>query len=158
MLFRSLNNALIGAAGNDQLRGQEGDDSLIGGVGDDILSGGDGIDNFVFSGNGDFIVSGLGSDVITDFTSGKDKILLSKGVFGAVQSTVGNAFSQTLEFATVDDDDLASTSNAFIVYCGNSGSLYYNQNGSLAGWGSGGEFANLLTFPALTATDFQLIS
>ncbi|MBD2118037.1 Calx-beta domain-containing protein, partial [Microcystis wesenbergii] len=148
----SLNNTLTGGGGNDQLTGQDGNDSLIGGSGDDLLTGGNGSDNFIFNS------SNLGIDAISDFTPGSDKIVLSKAIFSALQSSIGNGFSQAAEFASVDDDDLVATSSAFIVYSNSSGSIYYNQNGSAAGLGSGSEFANLLTVPTLIAADFALIN
>ncbi len=148
----SLNNTLTGGGGNDQLTGQDGNDSLIGGFGDDLLTGGNGSDNFIFNS------SNLGIDTISDFTSGSDKIVLSKAIFTALQSSIGNGFSQPAEFASVADDDLVATSSAFIVYSNSSGSIYYNQNGSAAGLGSGSEFANLLTVPTLIAADFALIN
>ena len=148
----SLNNTLTGGGGNDQLTGQDGNDSLIGGFGDDLLTGGNGSDNFIFNS------SNLGIDAISDFTSGSDKIVLSKAIFTALQSIIGNGFSQPAEFASVADDDLVATSSAFIVYSNSSGSIYYNQNGSAAGLGSGFEFANLLTVPTLIAADFTLIN
>ena len=148
----SLNNTLTGGGGNDQLTGQDGNDSLIGGFGDDLLTGGNGSDNFIFNS------SNLGIDAISDFTPGSDKIVLSKAIFTALQSVIGNGFSQLAEFASVADDDLVATSSAFIVYSTSSGSIYYNQNGSAAGLGSGFEFANLLTVPTLIAADFTLIN
>ncbi|MCZ8365414.1 MAG: M10 family metallopeptidase C-terminal domain-containing protein [Microcystis sp. LE19-251.1A] len=148
----SLNNTLTGGGGNDQLTGQNGNDSLIGGFGDDLLTGGNGSDNFIFNS------SNLGIDAISDFTPGSDKIVLSKAIFTALQSSIGNGFSQPAEFASVADDDLVATSSAFIVYSTSSGSIYYNQNGSAAGLGSGSEFANLLTVPTLMAADFTLIN
>ncbi|GBD53519.1 hypothetical protein NIES298_40660 [Microcystis aeruginosa NIES-298] len=148
----SLNNTLTGGGGNDQLTGQNGNDSLIGGFGDDLLTGGNGSDNFIFNS------SNLGIDAISDFTPGSDKIVLSKAIFTALQSIIGNGFSQPAEFASVADDDLVATSSAFIVYSNSSGSIYYNQNGSAAGLGSGSEFANLLTVPTLIAADFTLIN
>ncbi|MFM6480375.1 MAG: Calx-beta domain-containing protein, partial [Microcystis panniformis] len=148
----SLNNTLTGGGGNDQLTGQDGNDSLIGGSGDDLLTGGNGSDNFIFNS------SNLGIDAISDFTPGIDKIVLSKAIFTALQSIIGNGFSQPAEFASVDDDDLVATSSAFIVYSNSSGSIYYNQNGSAAGLGNGSEFANLLTVPTLTAANFTLIN
>jgi Ca2+-binding RTX toxin-like protein len=71
------NDTLNGAAGNDQLDGGAGNDVLIGGLGTDTLTGGSGADTFVFN-----LLSELGlganRDVITDFTTGVDKIDLTK--------------------------------------------------------------------------------
>ena len=158
LIGNSLNNTLTGGGGNDQLTGQDGNDSLIGGAGDDLLTGGNGSDNFIFSSTSVFNSSNLGIDAIADFTPGSDKMVLTKATFTALQSIPGNGFSQPAEFAIVDDDDLAAISSAFIVYSTSSGSIYYNQNSSVAGLGSGAEFANLSTIPTLTAADFLLVS
>ena len=63
-------DTLIGGAGADTLTGGADDDRLIGGAGDDTLTGNAGDDVFVFA-------SGHGSDTITDFDAGVDKIDLS---------------------------------------------------------------------------------
>jgi Ca2+-binding RTX toxin-like protein len=61
---------LVGGAGSDTLDGQEGDDSFIGGGGNDTITGGAGADLFIFAGT-------PGTDAITDFVSGTDRIDLS---------------------------------------------------------------------------------
>lgn len=48
------------------------------------------------------------------------------------------------------------TSSAVIVYDPVSGQLFYNQNRSAAGFGSGGLFATLVGAPTLTESDFVL--
>ena len=58
---------MFGRAGADALYGGQGDDTLTGGLGDDKLVGGPGADVFVF-GPGD------GTDTVTDFSSGTDKV------------------------------------------------------------------------------------
>lgn len=78
---------LAGGDGNDVLRGGRGADTLVGGQGDDTLTGGRGRDTFVFTGFiDDAVVPGepsrpvvfnTGTDTITDFKSGKDKIKIS---------------------------------------------------------------------------------
>jgi len=76
---------LAGREGNDVLRGGSSADWLEGGRGDDTLSGGAGADSFVFA-------HGDGRDVVLDFLSGMDRILL-KGVAAATvmvnRATVG---------------------------------------------------------------------
>ncbi|MEO1140125.1 MAG: calcium-binding protein [Pseudomonadota bacterium] len=62
---------LLGGAGNDTLFGQDQDDSLEGGLGVDRLVGGPGSDQFIFKqGNSE------GRDVIVDFVSGVDQLVL----------------------------------------------------------------------------------
>lgn len=82
------NDDIAGKAGNDRLDGGAGDDRLDGGAGDDILIGGAGSDTLV-GGAGDDRLTGLagadtfvfgarsGSDTITDFRPGDDRIDLS---------------------------------------------------------------------------------
>jgi Ca2+-binding RTX toxin-like protein len=60
---------LVGGAGLDVLTGGTGNDTLEGGVGLDVLTGGAGADHFNFSRND-------GPDLVTDFQSGVDKIVL----------------------------------------------------------------------------------
>jgi|688.fasta_scaffold28952_3 Ca2+-binding RTX toxin-like protein len=154
----SLNNSLDGSGGNDNLSGGNGADTLTGGIGDDLLTGGAGNDNFAYVTGKTFTTSDIGLDTLTDFTPTADKLLLSKTTFAALTSIVGNGFSQATDFAVVEDDFLVETSNAFIVYSSNSGSLFYNQNGNAAGLGTGAEFAVLISNPILTSNDFTLIA
>ena len=71
---------LFGLAGDDKLFGAEGKDSLIGGVGNDTLFGGAGKDQLTGDDGADvfgFLKGEKGTDVITDFEAGVDKIDLS---------------------------------------------------------------------------------
>ncbi|MCW9681422.1 M10 family metallopeptidase C-terminal domain-containing protein, partial [Dolichospermum planctonicum UHCC 0167] len=157
IIGNDLDNRLVGGAGNDALTGGAGNDALVGGAGNDTLIGGAGNDVFSLAGNSVFTVASQGLDIIQDFTPGNDQISLSKSVFASVTSVVGQGFSVASQFAVVEDDDLAGTSNGLIVYSSSSGSLYYNQNGAAAGFGTGGEFAILVTAPTLTASNFSLV-
>ncbi|EDX82789.1 Bacterial pre-peptidase C-terminal domain family [Synechococcus sp. PCC 7335] len=72
------NDWLLGNKGQDALWGDHGDDVFFGGEGDDILtgddySGGTGADIFV-------LAPGYGTDTITDFGNGGDRILLLGGL------------------------------------------------------------------------------
>jgi Ca2+-binding RTX toxin-like protein len=154
------NDILSGLSGNDTLRGGDGDDSLSGGFGNDRLSGGRGADGFIFG--DDFIVftfSNIGQDTIGDFSAAEgDRIVLSKRNFSALVSGMGNGFSIASEFATVSATTAANGSTARIVYDSSTGGLYYNQNGSASGFGSGGLFATLANRPtALAASSFQIV-
>ncbi|WP_345940571.1 cadherin-like domain-containing protein [Nostoc sp. UIC 10630] len=153
------NDIINGNSGNDLLRGGEGDDILIGGKGNDtvvggkgndVLVGGVGADLFLYNSNADFV----GVDAIADFESGKgDKIVLDKTTFSTITSAVGTGFSNITDFQITSS---AATSMAKIVYDPLNGELFYNQNGSAAGFGSGGLFATLTGSPTLTASDFVL--
>jgi Ca2+-binding RTX toxin-like protein len=153
----SLNNSLYGGNGDDRIFGAAGNDTIYGQGGNDIISGGAGNDIFAYNGallSGAITVNGLfGLDTISDFTSNEDKISLSKSTFDKITSQVGAAMGG--DFIAVDDDSLVETQSAAIVYSLNSGSLFYNQNGIAAGFGTnGGEFATLLNVPTLKAADF----
>jgi Ca2+-binding RTX toxin-like protein len=149
----STGETILGGLGNDTLYGYGGDDILNGGVGTDTLNGGAGNDRFVFDTNSVFSASSIGIDSIQDFTVGSDKIVLDKTTFTALRSSPGSGFSVGSDFATVTTDTAVANSSAAIVYNSASGRLFYNQNGSLQGLGSGGQFATLLRSP-LTASDF----
>ncbi|GBF85784.1 hemagglutinin/hemolysin-like protein [Aphanothece sacrum FPU3] len=64
---------LNGGIGNDVLNGDNGKDTLYGGLGSDTLTGGNAQDVFAYTG-------GDGSDTITDFVKGQDKIGLYNGL------------------------------------------------------------------------------
>ncbi|WP_413168053.1 transporter substrate-binding domain-containing protein [Capilliphycus salinus ALCB114379] len=66
-------DTLGGGEGNDFLRGDDGNDLLVGVEGADTLAGGKGSDRFV-------VASGMGEDLITDFTDGEDIIVLDGGL------------------------------------------------------------------------------
>ncbi|WP_442937986.1 beta strand repeat-containing protein [Nostoc sp.] len=148
------NDKIDGLSGNDLLRGGAGNDTLIGGAGNDILVGGAGADRFLYNTNAPFASSAVGVDAISDFNSCEgDKIVLDKTTFNAIASVAGTGFSNASDFKITSS---AATSTAKIVYDAVSGQLFYNQNGSAAGFGSGGLFATLNGAPTLTASDFVL--
>ncbi|MCC5663171.1 hypothetical protein LC653_04275 [Nostoc sp. CHAB 5784] len=150
----SGNDLLRGGSGDDILIGGEGNDTLVGGFGNDILVGGVGADSFLYNTDAAFALTAIGVDAITDFNSSQgDKIVLEKTTFSAITSAVGTGFSNLSDFQVTN---LAGTSTAKIVYDAVSGQLFYNQNGSAAGFGSGGLFATLTGAPTLTASDFLL--
>lgn len=62
---------ILGTGKNNSLVGGKGDDLIEGGAGRDTLTGGRGDDVFVHTG---------GKDIITDYTSGEDKIQLENGL------------------------------------------------------------------------------
>ncbi|ATF18191.1 calcium-binding protein [Phaeobacter gallaeciensis] len=68
-------DSLLGGRGNDRLYGDGGQDRLIGQEGNDTLTGGTHADTFVFH-------RGYGTDIITDFTVGEDRIQIGRGADG----------------------------------------------------------------------------
>ncbi|BAY74558.1 hemolysin-type calcium-binding region [Nostoc linckia NIES-25] len=149
---KSDNDLLRGGAGNDTLIGGAGNDTLVGGAGGDRLTGGVGADYFLYNTNAAFVSSAIGQDTITDFKHSQgDKIILDKTTFTAITSVAGTGFSNAGDFKIISN---GASSTAKIVYDPVTGQLFYNQNGSAAGFGSGGLFATLSCAPTLTATDF----
>jgi Ca2+-binding RTX toxin-like protein len=152
----SGNNQLDGGVGNDTLMGGSGNDLLKGGSGNDRLTGGAGSDRFIYDTNAVFTADAVGTDQITDFVSGTDKIVLDKTTFTALGSVVGGGFNLAKEFAVVGSDTGVATAEALIVYSSETGNLFYNQNGITSGLGSGAQLATLTGIPALGASDFEL--
>lgn len=141
---------LLGEDGNDTLVGGAGDDDLTGGIGNDILRGGIGEDNFIFDIGKAFNKAEMGVDTLRDFKRGIDKIILDRTTF--------TELGRRVSFASVDRLIQAKRSDALITYIRETGSLYYNANGSERGFGEGGLFATLdkPTLPSrnLSAADF----
>ncbi|MEH2332371.1 beta strand repeat-containing protein [Nostoc sp.] len=146
------NDIIYGLSGNDLLRGGAGNDTLVGGAGNDTLVGGAGADCFVYNTDAAFDLTAVGVDAISDFNSSQgDKIILDKTTFSAIASTAGTGFSNKSDFQIISN---GGTSTAKIIYDAFRGQLFYNQNGSAAGFGSGGLFATLTGAPTLSASDF----
>ncbi|GGA14611.1 5'-nucleotidase C-terminal domain-containing protein [Okeania sp. KiyG1] len=144
---------LFGGSGNDTLNGGIGRDRLNSGPGDDIMTGGASIDRFIFNTNQAYDQDDLGEDRITDFDIERDIILINRRTFTAIDS--GDSFEDV--FATVTSNNDAATEDAVIVYNTNNGNLFYNQNGSDAGLGSGGLFVTLDNAPVLDADNFSFV-
>ncbi|MPY25442.1 VCBS domain-containing protein, partial [Shewanella sp. YLB-07] len=93
------NDLLFGQGGNDVLIGGLGDDILIGGLGDDTLTGGTntndiGADTFVWS------AGSTGTDHITDFNLGEDKLDLSDLLQGENAGNLGQYLHFTVNNGT----------------------------------------------------------
>lgn len=109
---------VAGSAFNDRLTGNSGANTLDGGAGNDSLFGGAGGDSFVFD-------SASGFDVISDFHSGEDHIVLDHRVFpalGAPGPLLAAAFKSTITSA-IDGDDR-------ILYDSLTYTLSYDADGS----------------------------
>jgi Ca2+-binding RTX toxin-like protein len=158
---------LVGGSGNDilagnilvnDIQGSAGNDRISGGGGSDFLRGGAGNDGFLYNG----VISGtatnfFGTDTITDFVRGQDKILLSKATFAKISSAVNTSIGTN--FASVADDSLVNASTAAIVFSRTSHKLFYDSDGiTTTGLGAnGGAFATLTGINDLNATDFTIV-
>ncbi|MBD2463589.1 calcium-binding protein [Oscillatoria sp. FACHB-1407] len=140
-------NNLFGADGDDTLFGFEGDDTLTGGAGNDTLTGGAGSDTFRFDLHRVAVGGGTDVDLITDFVTGTDRILLTG--FQPLGFTDG-------QVTIVDDDVAAAISDAQLVYSRASGSVFFNENRGVADFGTGGKFATIQG-SVLTSGDFAIL-
>ncbi len=145
-----------GRNGNDTLIGRGGDDELVGGKGNDTLTGGGGADDFIFGSGKVYKKKDLGIDTIKDFKPNIDDIILDTDTFTTLKSELGEGFSIGREFQAVNRKNAVANSRADIVYDRSTGDLYYNANGSLAGFGGGGKIATLEGAPSISASDFVL--
>lgn len=155
-----LNNLITAGSGLDTLDGGAGDDTLSGGGGNDMLTGGSGNDVFRFDTAlverdplSNYYTTTSGTDTITDFTSGQDKIQLSDDVFTALNGP--GALSGFVSGAGLV---AATTAAQRVIYNTTTGGLYYDADGS------GGQHAAIeiaiigtSTHPTLTASDFAVI-
>ncbi len=163
----SLNNLIAGNAGNNILNGLTGNDTLVGYAGNDIfansggndtLIGGAGNDRFHYITGNAFSTAAIGIDQITDFSR------IAGNTDGLVLSS--QTFEAGTNFASVSSDALASTSSAHITFSTATGRLFYNQNGSATGLGTGAQFATLASINGagmsetntLLATDFSIVA
>jgi hypothetical protein len=98
------NDKLIGGAAADFLFGGDGNDTLVGGAGNDTLTGGSGADQFRLATNS-------GTDTITDFAHGTDKIgFLDTGSTGGGSVNFGNTVGSTIGAAlSVSDFDVRTS-------------------------------------------------
>jgi Ca2+-binding RTX toxin-like protein len=152
----NIENA-VGGMGDDVLTGNSlgnrlyannGNDYLGGGAGNDTLTGGAGTDRFVFEAGGQvFSAAAVGFDQIMDFDVLSDRLVFSRTTFNAGTT-----------FARVATDALAAVSNASIAYSLATGGLFYNPNGAAAGFGTGGQFAQLTASLALESVHLEWVA
>ncbi|MCE7914935.1 MAG: heme peroxidase [Nitrosomonas sp. PRO4] len=134
------NNVLSGLGGNDTINGGNGNDNLTGAAGTDTLTGGLNADTFVYLATLAHS-NGAGRDIITDFTSGSDRINLS-----AIDANTGVGGNQAFSFIGA----AAFNAPGQVRYAG--GILEANVNGGLAA-----DFQIQLTgAPALVVGDLVL--
>lgn len=88
---------------------------------------------------------------------GTDRIVLDKTTFTKLTSVAGGGLNSS-NFAVInasDDGELVAGSLADrIVFNQATGDLFYNQNGTTTGLGSGGMFANLSGVTTLSGSNF----
>jgi Ca2+-binding RTX toxin-like protein len=143
-------NVLVGMGAADTLIGGAGNDALNGGTGNDVLTGGIGADNFFFT----EAPGAANSDVISDFTSGADKLRLDDAFFAGI-GPLGRFALADARFYAAADAAAGHDADDRIVYDSSTGALYYDADGSGAAVAL--LFATLQGAPALVATDMTVI-
>lgn len=137
-------NLLNGGSGNDTLKGGSGNDSLLGAAGSDVLTGGAGNDTFQFN-------SLVGSDTVTDFVSGTDRLQFRQGTLkvgdgdtmleGGVVRAAPGGFSSSAELvifsanaASLSTAAAAATiGSATLAYAADRTALFVIDNGANSG-------------------------
>jgi Ca2+-binding RTX toxin-like protein len=131
LLGAAGNDLLDGGAGNDTLNGQSGNDIIIGGLGRDSLNGGTEADIFRFA-FGDTTANSATIDIITDFTTGSDKIdldFVNGGISAAAYSEgliATNSFTDALASAQAM---LSGGKSVAFVAGSTDGWLFWDTNG-----------------------------
>lgn len=135
-----------------------GDDSdaqtinvITGGAGKDVIVLSTGDANDVVPSTDTVVLNSTAAadaDVIVNFTSGSDKIHLSKAAFAAL-GAVGTAVVYNAGTA-------AATASAGVVFDATTGALYYDADGT--GSGAAVQIATLIGTTTLAATDFAIIA
>lgn len=137
---------LKGGLGNDLLDGGNGADRLFGGKGADMLTGGKEVDEFIF----DTAPEQRLYDHLTDFTPGRDLIVLENAVFSGL-STTRLRTDQFVENASGKATDRYDR----IIYETDTGFLSFDRDGS--GRIKPIVFAKLDAHLHLSAADFLVI-
>ncbi|GHC48832.1 calcium-binding protein [Neogemmobacter tilapiae] len=136
------NDFLHGDAGNDRLSGNAGADILLGAAGKDTLTGGAGADKFMFIS----AAAGNKADVISDFTSGNDQIIIDPGAFAMPEGVLpANAFRKGTAAQDLDDR---------FIYDKATGRLFFDVDGS--GNDPAILLATLTNKPNLVASDIVI--
>ena len=112
----------------ENLIGSDHDDVFISNARDNVMIGGKGSDTFIFN-----AVDG-GDDLIEDFTSGEDSIVLSAGAFGFNAGTAEEGVNFSIieggyDGSNAGDNAAHAAGNASLVYSEDDSALYYDENG-----------------------------
>jgi Ca2+-binding RTX toxin-like protein len=142
--------AVVGTTAPDVITGSDQGEALAGGQGKDRMTGGGGPDVFVFETPNEF--GRNKADVITDFKPDEgDKLVIASVSFDGVSK---------IKFKSVTGRSQVKRmgrSNKNFIYDDKKGMLYYDANGRKDGFGTGGEFAQLLGAPEIGRTDLTIV-
>ncbi len=140
----NFNDRLSGNGAGQTLTGQAGADTLWGAGGVDTLWGGAGADTFIFR------ETGTGNaDVVRDWASGSDKLLLDASVMSALGAT-GNFVAGDARFKA-NSTGTATDASDRVIYNTSNGQVWYDADGN--GAGARQLIATLQSGATLVATD-----
>jgi len=140
-------NTLTGNGGIDLMFGGAGADTLNGGLGNDKLNGGAGKDVFIFN-----TATANNVDTIVDFTTGSDKIQLSKSIFTDAGVT-GNLSTDAFWSAATAHD-----ASDRVIYNSATGALYYDADGNGSVAAVQIAILGVQTHPTIDYKDFAVIA
>lgn len=141
-------NSLVGNEGNDVISARGGADGLQGGLGNDTLAGNGGNDNFYFNSDLD---AATNVDRILDFSQAVDNsdlMRLDKTIFTELGAAAGFLNS---DFFMANATGTATDGNDHIIFETDTGKLFYDSNGNLAGGAT--QFATITNFASLTGAN-----
>jgi Ca2+-binding RTX toxin-like protein len=154
-----IGSSAINGTGNSSkntITGNAGNNTLDGGAGVDILTGLGGADSFRFSTKLSFGAST--ADHITDFNGSEgDSIEISATLLGLTTGPTVRLGASLVTVSSSTDLKVALDSASTFVYHSSNGNLYWNQNGTKSGFGTGGIFAVIDNYSALSASNISLI-
>lgn len=139
-------NVITGSSFDEALYGLGGDDILNGKAGNDRLTGGEGADRFVFD---SALNASTNLDVITDFVSGTDKLLLSPGIF-----TKLNGDKDLSDNFRAGKGVVALDANDYLLFDTQTCTLYFDADAS--GKGAPVAVCQLVGVTSLQSTDLTL--
>ena len=115
--------ALNGNTGADTLVGGTVADAITGGAGSDRLTGNGGNDTFIYTTSATSVgASGVNTDIITDFTSAADSIVLTAGagtLLAGVTLTAGLSTTAALAVNVVDATSVATLADVYTAIAAN---------------------------------------
>ncbi len=143
----NFNDRLSGNGAGQTLTGQAGADTLWGAGGIDTLWGGAGADRFIFR------ETGTGNaDLVRDWASGSDKLLLDGAVMSALGAT-GNFAAGDARFKA-NSTGTATDASDRVIYNTSNGQVWYDADGN--GAGARQLIATLQSGATLVATDIAV--
>ncbi|MBR9971314.1 M10 family metallopeptidase C-terminal domain-containing protein [Magnetospirillum sulfuroxidans] len=157
-----------GSESDDIILGSNMAETIGGSGGNDELTGNGGADVFLFSGSGAVVdVAGMGTDTITDFTTGVDKIGLDVDFFdlgGTGSLSASQFWESTMEMDVSVGGDYSSDDSAgagiIVIGSGSDSQVWYTDDVSAASQTNSYQLANLTNVDSTSvqSSDFEKVA